>query len=701
MLGVVLFLAVTAANWVGATAAAIIAATLLISAAVVLLCFRRKGHAAVTVMVAVAVGFTLFSAHYILRVAPVKQLDGVTAVVSGRVCEAPEATSSGYSYKVECTDMDNDIVDGDFSFRLQSSRDLYLEYGDCFTAQVRFFSVKDIESYAHEGSYIYAYVLRSTKQNLTVTGHTDDWYSHVVALRLYMQEAISKNLSGDTAALVGGITIGNTAGMSDALYSAMKVCGMSHMAVVSGSHLSVIVHMLLWLFQPLGKRRSAVICIPSVIFMMALMGFTPSIIRSGITMVIYLCGLAIARRADGVSSLGAAIAVMLLINPFYALSLSFILSVFATAGILLLAPDILSIFKKLPQSCKVIYTPICLTVAAQIMTVHVSLVYFGQLSLVAVLVNALLFAPISVIMILGMIGQLLGFWPIVSSTILRIVGLMADLCNNIMLAVAKWSYSSVKISGELILCSAAMVLIAAAVIILCKRNIVRRWVAAVSAVMIFAVAAVGMYGDSTAVRLTAVDTDYSMSVIVSYRKHAVIIGTGGNSDEAAAVYYAAERLGVTDVDMLIVTDERRAAAATLIALTSPQIVVSDYDIILAEGSNSDIIRFEDANFTVWDVATVTLRKGRSVSVEAYGIRQSVLLGSEGVDAAVVYSRYGKLTAGAANAVICRTDDGLTEAVASSAAGCDACYTGGNGSITVSIYPSGNYSFRRERNGTNN
>lgn len=704
MLGVVLFLAVTVAGWVGATAAAITAAVLLIAAAAVLLCFRRKAQAAVTVMVAVAVGFVLFSAHYILSVTPVKRLDGVTATVSGRVSEMPDYSGSGYSYKVSCSELDGTATDRQFYFRLQSGSDLGLEYGDSFTAKVRFFSVKDIESYAHEGSYIYAYVLRGSLADFKVTGHTDDWYSQVIGLRKSMQRAISENLSGDTAALVGGVTIGNTAGMSDGLYSAMKVCGMSHMAVVSGTHLSVIVHLLLLLLQPLGKRRSALVCIPAVLFMVALMGFTPSIIRSGVTMTIYLLGLAVARRSDGVSSLGAAIIIMLLINPFYALSLSFILSVFATAGILLISPHLLPLFSKWPPMCKIIYTPMCLTVSAQIMTVHVGLVYFGNLSLVAVLVNVLLFGPLSLIVTLGMLGQLLSFWPFACRILMVIVGFLADICNGLMLAVAQWSFASTSIVGELILLSAAAVFITVAVVLLCRRSSTRRWVTAVAAVIVFAAAIGGMFVESTAVRLTAVDTDKGMSVIVSYRKHAVIIGTGGDSYEASSVAYVAELLGVSSVDMLIITDGERdiGAAATLIELTNPQLVVSDYNITLADGLNFDIIKLEDSEFTVWNIARISIKEGHSISVQTYGVTHSVMLGDgTAKGASVAYSRHGALAAGADNAVICREDDGMSEAAICSAAGTDACYTGGDGSITVTVYRSGNYSFRRERDGTDN
>ena len=69
-----------------------------------------------------------------------------------------------------------------------------------------------------------------------------------------------------------------------------------------------------------------------VLFFMGLAGFSPSVTRAGIMMLLYLGGFLLRREPDSLNSLGLAALVILFANPFAAADLGMLLSFSATAG---------------------------------------------------------------------------------------------------------------------------------------------------------------------------------------------------------------------------------------------------------------------------------------------------------------------------------------------------------------------------------
>lgn len=113
--------------------------------------------------------------------------------------------------------------------------------------------------------------------------------------------------------------------------------GLSHIMAISGFHfalLTLAIHLILRLFLP--AKPEAITLIILLTTYLLFVGPSPSILRAWTVATIFLLGQLLERPPHPLNSLGAALIVIILINPLQVTTLSFQLSFLATAGILLL-----------------------------------------------------------------------------------------------------------------------------------------------------------------------------------------------------------------------------------------------------------------------------------------------------------------------------------------------------------------------------
>ena len=112
---------------------------------------------------------------------------------------------------------------------------------------------------------------------------------------------------------------------------------MTHLTAVSGSNVAVVTGLVLGVCVVLGLPRRW----RPLLALLALAGFVvlarpePSVVRAAAMGAIGLIGLSRSRRSAGPPVLGAAIVVVLVVDPWLARSFGFALSSLATLGLLL------------------------------------------------------------------------------------------------------------------------------------------------------------------------------------------------------------------------------------------------------------------------------------------------------------------------------------------------------------------------------
>lgn len=200
----------------------------------------------------------------------------------------------------------------------------------------------------------------------------------------------------DARGLLPGLVIGDTSHTPEDLNAAMRATGMTHLTAVSGSNVAVVTGLVLGLCVLLGVPRR----LRPVLALVALAGFVvlarpePSVVRAGAMGAIGLIGLSRSRRSAGPPVLGAAIVVVLVVDPWLARSFGFALSSLATLGLLLFTrPWGDAIGARLPRRLAGLGPALAIPVAAQAMTAPLVVLLQGSVSVVGVLAN-LLAAPL-------------------------------------------------------------------------------------------------------------------------------------------------------------------------------------------------------------------------------------------------------------------------------------------------------------------
>lgn len=213
----------------------------------------------------------------------------------------------------------------------------------------------------------------------------------VTPLRRHVREAIRQNLSGDPAALVEGVLLGDKSGVSDPVREAFSRSGVSHVLAVSGLHVGLVAGGAFFLARSVGG--GAVVCGVStsiVVWVYALItGLPASVVRAASVACLVVWARACRVQISALNALGLAGLLILVFRPFDLLSLGFQLSFAATGGILLLYRPITDLlaFGGGYRWRTWVAMPLSVSVAAQLSTMPLIVAAFGQVSVIATLAN--------------------------------------------------------------------------------------------------------------------------------------------------------------------------------------------------------------------------------------------------------------------------------------------------------------------------
>jgi competence protein ComEC len=201
--------------------------------------------------------------------------------------------------------------------------------------------------------------------------------------------------------LLPGLVLGDTSRMPPELVDDFRTAGLTHLVAVSGANVAIIVGFVLLIARWLGVRGRWL----PVLGMLATAGFVvlarpqPSVLRAAVMGGVALLALATGRRRTSLAALGAAVLLLVLVDPWLARSYGFVLSTLATGALVVLAPGWTVALRSrgLPAG---VAAAVAVPLAAQAVCGPVIAMLAGRVSLVAVLAN-LLAAPATVLGVLA------------------------------------------------------------------------------------------------------------------------------------------------------------------------------------------------------------------------------------------------------------------------------------------------------------
>ncbi len=257
------------------------------------------------------------------------------------------------------------------------------------------------------------------------------------------------------ASLLAGILLGVESGIDEDVQNAFRDTGTTHIIAISGFNITIVAGLFSTLFgRMLGRVRGAVMAAVAIAVYTILVGADAAVVRAAIMGGLALFARQVGRRQDGINSLMVVAAIMTLANPMTLWDVGFQLSFMATLGLVLYADPFKNAFISLASrrlsedTVKRLSGPVSeyflFTLAAQLTTLPLIVLYFQRFSLSSFLVNAVILPVQPPIMILGglavlvgavifPLGQIISYltWPFLAFTI-RVVEWFAQFSGGVL-----------------------------------------------------------------------------------------------------------------------------------------------------------------------------------------------------------------------------------------------------------------------------
>ncbi len=261
--------------------------------------------------------------------------------------------------------------------------------------------------------FVRAYADRVQQAGVDFSGITGKVY----IIRRYIRTCAQKVFDGDILALYEAMVIGDGSLMTGELKEKLRTAGLSHISVVSGMHLSVMLAVIMFVIQRIfGKNRfGAIVSIAVAIFITLICGCGSSIVRACIMCIIFQLARLLYREGDALSSLFLSIIVMSAYNPYVIYNVGFILSVLSTMGIVVFSKRVGRYLGKFLSKRLGDIVTVC--VCAQITVMPYLMYSFQTFTSYGLIANALVSIIASILVVVGIMLPILSGVPVVSSLI--------------------------------------------------------------------------------------------------------------------------------------------------------------------------------------------------------------------------------------------------------------------------------------------
>lgn len=218
--------------------------------------------------------------------------------------------------------------------------------------------------------------------------------SKALEIRESLIDVYRKNTSEANTGIISAITLGKKDGIDRETKNLFSMSGGSHVLAVSGLHVGIIYMILLWFAGFLPKKR-AVTIVSHIVTIVCLWGYAficglpASVVRSALMFSLISVSAILERRNVSLNTVFASAFIMLLYKPLYLLDIGFQLSYAAVISILLFYPKLYSILTSKNKILSVLWSMICVSAAAQIGTLPLTVYYFHQIPTYSLLTNFL------------------------------------------------------------------------------------------------------------------------------------------------------------------------------------------------------------------------------------------------------------------------------------------------------------------------
>lgn len=371
--------------------------------------------------------------------------------ITGVVCQIPNSSDYAHTYIIK--------PDGEnYKVRYVFQENQLLSLGDRIKVSLK--TSEKTEDYAFLESAlagkVYFTFLADEETQLVKFAEKDLFYSKINVVKDMFSSVIDEYLPNENGAVAKAMTIGDIRGIDDATMEKFNFSGTSHLLVISGLHLTLLSMGIMNFLERFSRSRIIIITGMFCLLVYAsITGFSISVIRAGVMVAIVLLGKFFNRDADSVNSLGCSVAILLMLNPFCIMSVSFWFTVLSTLGILVCSDKISLWFDKfgknkpdlIKKTVKILSPVFAVSFSSAVFTLPVFVLNFKIIPIAFVLSNFVMVSAALVLMILAFVGVLFRFFHlfVLSQSIFFIIGIIGNFLRKSaqLIGMSRWSTISV------------------------------------------------------------------------------------------------------------------------------------------------------------------------------------------------------------------------------------------------------------------
>ncbi|NKZ75968.1 DUF4131 domain-containing protein [Rhodococcus hoagii] len=239
-----------------------------------------------------------------------------------------------------------------------------------------------------------------------------------------LASAAGSALPADQAGLLPGLVVGDTSGLAQETKDEFTAAGLTHLTAVSGANVSIVLGAVLLVVRGvgLGPRTGALLAGIALVAFVVIARPSPSVLRAAAMGCVALLALVTGRRKQAIPALAASVVVLLALSPSLAVDFGFALSVFATAGLVVVSPALVARLRArgwprwLAEMCAV-------ALAAFVVTAPLVAAMSGTVSIVSIVANVLVAPAVAPITVVGAATAVLAVvWLPAAALLVRVAG---------------------------------------------------------------------------------------------------------------------------------------------------------------------------------------------------------------------------------------------------------------------------------------
>ncbi len=376
-----------------------------------------------TICISVVLSCIFFSVYHFTKIAPAINLDKTINDISGKIITTPQQTPYGTKFVLKTDKIGNIDKNTQIQVYLNDGYDVQLKLYDYISLpETQLQIVRNDYNKPDATSLSDGIILQAQASSVNFLWESEKTpYYYCLKFKDIITEQINAYLPEYNAGFILGMLFGDKTELDEDIINDFRATGIAHLLAVSGLHTSTwcaYIIAFLKIFKTKEKFRN-IICLLFLFLLCIVSAFTPSVMRASIMMTVVLIAPFFNEQQDSLNSLGFAVALLTLHNPYIITSVSFLLSVSATLGVLAslnLYSKIWHILLKIKihpirKAVEYFLSTLFSTTFAGLFTLPISAYFFSTFSFVSPITNILCVKPAFWSMIFSVLATSISFIP--------------------------------------------------------------------------------------------------------------------------------------------------------------------------------------------------------------------------------------------------------------------------------------------------